>query len=115
MFKHRYFFFLFLLLFSVSCAWAEAIPARENTLPQSSSQFTRMDKIFVSQGDKLKAWLYLPAGISKPPVVVMAHGFGGQRWMRLPAYAEHFAQKGMAVFVFDYRGSTTARASPATM
>lgn len=112
MFKHRYFFFLFLLLFSVSCAWAEAIPARENTLPQSSSQFTRMDKIFVSQGDKLKAWLYLPVGISNPPVVVMAHGFGGQRWMRLPAYAEHFAKMGMAVFVFDYRGFNDSEGKP---
>lgn len=112
MFKHRYFIFLFLLLFSVSCAWVEATPVRENTLPQSSSQFTRADKTFVSHGDKLKAWLYLPAGISKPPVVVMAHGFGGQRWMRLPAYAEHFAKMGMAVFVFDYRGFNDSEGKP---
>jgi cephalosporin-C deacetylase-like acetyl esterase len=33
----------------------------------------------------------------------MAHGFGGQREMRLPAFAEHFAARGLAVPVFDYR------------
>lgn len=69
-----------------------------------SHGFTRLNQNFMSHGAKLGAWLYLPEGVSKPPVVVMAHGFGGQRWMRLPAYAERFAGRGMAVFVFDYRG-----------
>ncbi|HOW81111.1 MAG TPA: alpha/beta fold hydrolase [Spirochaetota bacterium] len=77
-----------------------------------SYQFTRIDKVFNSQGDALKAWLYLPVGVSKPPLVVMAHGFGGQRWMRLPAYAEHFARMGMAVFLFDYRGFNDSEGEP---
>jgi pimeloyl-ACP methyl ester carboxylesterase len=42
----------------------------------------------------------------------MAHGFGGQRWMRLPAYAEHFAKMGMAVFIFDYRGFNDSEGKP---
>ena len=112
MFKYRYFLCLLILLFSASFVRAEATPAKTNTPPESSAQFTRVDKTFISRGDKLKAWLYLPAGISKPPVVIMAHGFGGQRWMRLPAYAEHFAKMGMAVFVFDYRGFNDSAGSP---
>ncbi|MGP8154950.1 MAG: alpha/beta hydrolase [Smithella sp.] len=66
----------------------------------------------MSQGDKLKAWLYLPTGVSNPPIVVMAHGFGAQRWMRLPAYAERFAKMGMAVFIFDYRGFNDSEGEP---
>jgi pimeloyl-ACP methyl ester carboxylesterase len=33
----------------------------------------------------------------------MAHGFSGTRDMRLDAYAERFAEAGIAVLVFDYR------------
>jgi uncharacterized protein len=103
---------LLLLLLPVTFTWAKTAPAQIDTLPETHSQFTRMEKTFISQGNKLKAWLYLPAGISKPPVVVMAHGFGGQRWMRLPAYAEHFARMGMAVFLFDYRGFNDSEGVP---
>jgi dienelactone hydrolase len=85
---------------------------KENKLPDSSPKFTRIDETFISQGDNLKAWLYLPSGVLKPPVVVMAHGFGGERWMRLPAYAERFAQIGIAVFVFDYRGFNDSEGEP---
>jgi dienelactone hydrolase len=85
---------------------------KENKFPDSSPKFTRIDETFISQGDNLKAWLYLPSGVLKPPVVVMAHGFGGERWMRLPAYAERFAQIGIAVFVFDYRGFNDSEGEP---
>jgi pimeloyl-ACP methyl ester carboxylesterase len=33
----------------------------------------------------------------------MAHGFAAERTFKLPAYAERFVQKGLAVFLFDYR------------
>jgi dienelactone hydrolase len=81
-------------------------------LSNSAMRFTRVDQTFTSQGLKCGAWLYLPEGVNNPPVVVMAHGFGGQRWMRLPAYAEHFAQRGMAVFVFDYRNFNDSEGQP---
>lgn len=38
------------------------------------------------------------------PAVVMAHGFGSPRALRLYAYAERFAEAGYAAVVFDYRG-----------
>lgn len=65
-----------------------------------------VDSDFTSEGDRCGAWLFLPPASvhgDRPPVVVMAHGFGGQREMRLPAYAEKFASRGLAVLVFDYR------------
>lgn len=37
------------------------------------------------------------------PVVIMAHGFGGERTFGLEPFAEEFAQAGLAVFLFDYR------------
>lgn len=75
-------------------------------------RFERYDHTFISRGTRCGAWLYLPEGVIRPPVVVMAHGFGGQRWMRLPAYAEKFAQQGMAVFLFDYRGFNDSEGEP---
>lgn len=78
----------------------------------SSAKFTRSDDSFPSRGDMLKAWLYMPAAVVKPPVVIMAHGFGGERWMRLPAYAELFAGNGIAVLIFDYRGFNDSCGTP---
>lgn len=58
---------------------------------------------FVSQGTRCAGDLFLPQGIERPPVVVMAHGFGAERSFRLPAFAERFAARGLAVYLFDYR------------
>jgi pimeloyl-ACP methyl ester carboxylesterase len=49
------------------------------------------------------AWLFLPAGDAKAPVVVMGHGFAGTRDTGLGAAAERFASRGIAAFAFDYR------------
>jgi uncharacterized protein len=65
--------------------------------------FVRHDVTFVSDGTSCAAWLYRPDGVRNPPIVVMAHGFGGFRELRLDAYAEQFAEAGYAVLVFDYR------------
>lgn len=64
---------------------------------------TRRDADFESRGTRCAAWLYRPAGDEAAPVVVMAHGFGGERHWRLPAFAERFAERGLAVLLFDYR------------
>ncbi len=70
----------------------------------------RTDVTIPSGNDTLAAWLYLPdAAGGTPPVVVMAHGLGAVKEMRLDAYAERFAAAGYACLVFDYRhfgGST---------
>lgn len=74
--------------------------------------FTREDLDFESGGVRCSAWLYRPAGIARPPVVVMAHGFGAERSFGLPAFAERFASRGLAVFVFDYRGFGASEGEP---
>ena len=66
-------------------------------------RFTREDIDFFSQGTRCSAWLYMPETDRKCPVIVMAHGLGGTREMRLYEYAERFAQNGYACFLFDYR------------
>ena len=95
------------VLFPIFTKEEAAVDTKGNEPP-----FERLDHRFISQGKSCGAWLYLPKGTEKPPVIVMAHGFGGQRWMRLPAYAETFAKRGMAVFIFDYRGFNDSEGEP---
>lgn len=63
----------------------------------------RLDVEFPSDGSKCSAWLYLPQSETPPPIIVMAHGLGSVRGMRLDAYAERFSELGYACLVFDYR------------
>jgi pimeloyl-ACP methyl ester carboxylesterase len=70
----------------------------------TAQTYTKLRSDFTSHGVRCSGDLYLPSGVRRPPVVVMAHGFAGERAFRLPAYAERFVQRGLAVFLFDYRG-----------
>src|SRR3954447_24451468 len=63
----------------------------------------RRDVSFESGGERCAAWLYEPDGAGPHPIAVLAHGFGGTRKARLWAYAERFAEAGIAALVFDYR------------
>lgn len=69
----------------------------------ATQTFTKVHSDFASHGVRCSGDLYLPGSTHRPPVVVMAHGFAGERIFRLPAYAERFVQRGMAVYLFDYR------------
>jgi pimeloyl-ACP methyl ester carboxylesterase len=63
----------------------------------------REDIRFPSGDDLISAWLYRPADDGPAPLLVMAHGLGAVRSMRLDAYAERFSAAGYACLVFDYR------------
>ena len=63
----------------------------------------RRDVRFRSGGDDVAGWLYRPALDGASPCVVLAHGFGALKEARLDAYAERFADAGLAALVFDYR------------
>ncbi|WP_433634930.1 alpha/beta hydrolase [Nocardia sp. CA-120079] len=55
-------------------------------------------------GSELHAWWYPPEGVTgRAPCVVLAHGFGAVKTMRLWAYAKRFAAAGIGALVFDYR------------
>lgn len=75
-------------------------------------EFTRHERPFESRGVTCAGWLYRPVDVEGPPVVVMAHGFGGERTWRLPAFAERFAAHGFAVFLFDYRTFGASEGDP---
>ncbi|WP_439032100.1 alpha/beta hydrolase [Gordonia terrae] len=72
---------------------------------------TRHDVAFDSDGDTCAAWLFLPDGVANPPVVILGHGLGATRDMRLDAFGERFAQAGIAALAFTYRhfGDSTGR------
>jgi fermentation-respiration switch protein FrsA (DUF1100 family) len=75
--------------------------------------FTTSEEWFDSGGARCAARVYRPAEAGRPaPVVVMAHGFGAVRALRLYAYAERFAAAGYAVVVFDYRNFGESEGEP---
>ena len=58
---------------------------------------------FQSGDLKCRAYLYRTDQSTASPIIVMAHGLGGTRKMRLTAFAERFVKEGYACLVFDYR------------
>ncbi|MBO0866785.1 MAG: alpha/beta fold hydrolase [Mycobacterium sp.] len=60
----------------------------------------------------MRAWLYRPEDSSDAPLLVMAHGLGAVRTMRLDAYAERFRAAGYACLVFDYRNFGDSEGRP---
>jgi len=73
----------------------------------------RSDVEFFSRNTRCAAWLYRPVGTTgAAPCVVMAHGFSAVREQRLDAYAERFAQAGLAVLLFDYRHFGASEGAP---
>ncbi|TDH56433.1 alpha/beta fold hydrolase [Mycobacterium eburneum] len=72
----------------------------------------REDVQFTSGNDRISAWLYRPDGDGDAPLLVMAHGLGGVRTMRLDAYAERFCAAGYACLVFDYRNFGDSEGQP---
>ena len=72
-----------------------------------------MEHFFLSQGVRCAARVYQPSDEQPSrPVVVMGHGFGGVRALRLYAYAERYAAAGYLVVVFDYRGFGESDGAP---
>jgi uncharacterized protein len=73
----------------------------------------REDIVFEAGGDPCAAWLYWPDGARGDlAVVVMAHGLSGTRRDRLGAFAERFADAGLAALVFDHRGFGDSGGTP---
>lgn len=67
---------------------------------------------FLSGEISCRADFFRPVDAGPFPVIVMAHGLGGTRNMRLPAYAERFAAAGYACLVFDYRHFGDSEGNP---
>ncbi|KIQ17661.1 alpha/beta hydrolase [Rhodococcus sp. MEB064] len=73
-------------------------------MPRRTAVSSRSDVEFSSDGTTCAAWLYRPENASpNQPIIVLGHGLGGVREMRLDAFAERFTEAGYACLVFDYR------------
>ena len=73
----------------------------------------REDVEFDAAGVRLRGWLYLPDDATGPvPAIVMAHGFSAVKEMYLDAYAEVFAEAGLAALVFDNRNLGASDGEP---
>jgi pimeloyl-ACP methyl ester carboxylesterase len=66
-------------------------------------EFDRNDIKFDSGDSFCAGWLYRPTDVERPPAIVLCHGLGAVREMRLDAFAERFAAEGFAVLAFTYR------------
>jgi len=73
----------------------------------------RADVSFPSGDAACAAWLYRPPQASA--CVVLAHGWTGVREQRLDAYAERFADAGLAALVFDYRHFGASEGEPRSL
>ncbi|MCC8927018.1 MULTISPECIES: alpha/beta hydrolase [Nocardiaceae] len=75
-------------------------------MPSSDApaEYSRSDEWFDSEGLRCAVAVFRPAAATTDtPAVVMAHGFGTPRALRLYSYADAFARAGYTVLVFDYR------------
>jgi pimeloyl-ACP methyl ester carboxylesterase len=79
---------------------------------RDDQSFTRIDVQFASGDSMCAAWLYLPEGVEAAPVVILGHGVGATREMRLDAFAERFARAGFAALAFTYRHFGDSGGSP---
>src|ERR1700744_5923145 len=74
---------------------------------------THPEDVWVNSGHgRLRPGLYRPESRAKAPLLVMAHGLGAVRTMRLDAYAERFSAAGYACLVFDYRNFGDSEGEP---
>lgn len=57
---------------------------------------------FPSEGAMLRGRLYLPSSTRPSPLVIMAHGFSATVAMTTDHYAKVFADRGLAVLLYDH-------------
>lgn len=67
---------------------------------------------FSSHGTRCSGWHFRADGGGARPVVVMAHGFGGTKDSGLAPFSERFAEAGIDVLAFDYRGFGASDGEP---
>jgi len=63
----------------------------------------RLDLNFPSGAGHCGAWLFPSPAPARTPLIVLAHGLGATRELRLEAFAERFRAAGYSCLVFDYR------------
>ncbi len=102
-----------LLLLAAAFIWLIGVKSQQpkrlpnDGQPGAGSSFERRDFAFESGGSRLEGWLLLPApdregDAAKPPLVIIAHGWGSNR-ARVLRYTERLIRQGYAVMMYDAR------------
>ena len=65
--------------------------------------FTVQERSFLKNGMKIYGELFIPDRASPVPLVILSHGFGGNRG-GVKGYAESFAERGIAAYIFEFIG-----------
>lgn len=99
------FLFLVLMLMLAACAdrMSESNSGSERVQSQTSGDYNIEEIDFKRDGQKIYGKLYLPEKEAPFPVVIIAHGFGGNL-TQVESYAETFAENGIAACAFDFAG-----------
>ena len=87
-----------LLSAAVLCIGAFAA-AQTNAAPS----FKVEEQNFQRNGMKISGELFIPDRASPVPLVILSHGFGGNRG-GVKGYAESFAEHGIAAYIFEFIG-----------
>ncbi|WP_127077344.1 alpha/beta hydrolase [Rhodomicrobium lacus] len=73
----------------------------------------RTDIEFLSEGRKLRGWLYRPSTeLTSIPAIVMAHGLTCVKEQYLDRYAEVFVRAGFGVVLYDHANFGASEGSP---
>jgi fermentation-respiration switch protein FrsA (DUF1100 family) len=94
------------LAYGPSPAAGAGAPSPGQETAPAAGGFVRRAAAFPSDGETLRGWLYLPAGLQpgqRVPGIVTANALTGVKEINLPTYAERFAASGFATVIFDYR------------
>jgi dipeptidyl aminopeptidase/acylaminoacyl peptidase len=79
------------------------LPSAGRATEERASGTVRTVHFPAVDGTTLEGWLFLPALVVQPPLVVMAPGLGGTKDGLLESFAWTFVEHGLAVLVLDYR------------
>ena len=69
----------------------------------TAAAFKVEERNFQRKGMKISGELFIPDRASPVPLVILSHGFGGNRG-GVKGYAAAFAERGIAAYIFDFIG-----------
>ncbi|MFO0558641.1 MAG: alpha/beta fold hydrolase [Polyangiales bacterium] len=81
-------------------AWVRSTGRADERGPGGLLRTVRFPAI---DGTQLEGWLFVPDGVTRPPIVIMAPGLGGTKDGFLESFAWAFVERGIAALAFDYR------------
>lgn len=94
-------------------SWLLFIAGRRR-FPEAPAALARHETLWIAaeDGALLEAWLMLPSGVERPPVVLMAPGLTGTKEGPLEVFAARFVAAGFAALLIDFRSFGGSEGSP---